>query len=965
PEAALHDRYHEVQAALVDHDRPAAAAAAAALQAAAPGHRLALQAERSLASYDGSEERQLAATEALLAAFPDDVNLRLSRQASLGSLGQRQARVEWLRAEHARAPHPLLDQMLGEALMDDARDLGEALALAWASVRRRPGDALAYHLLGDALWNRGERDASLRAYRWGACLERTNEHFADAYFRAARCLGRTAEALDFLRGRFERHGGRSARPTMTLVDALEALERGAEGLAALERAIARRPDDGALLLYAARTFSLAGQGARGRALLERARGDAHRVEVLRTEALLEELEGDLATAAAARVEASELEPLGVGAAQAAARLLAETRDRAAAAAFLRARVARFPNHVGLGRALVGWLDEEPPEVLEAELRRLLAAAPADAWAWRELALHLSLHGRLDEAFQVLERAAAVEPDAPALRNVRGTVLARAGRTAEARAALRESLRLEVDQEWTIDRLLGLAADAAERAGDLRFLHAELVRQVTFGDALLAWQRHAAGVIPPEEALATLREAHAARPDLWQAWVALGGQLVLLERTDEALAHLGAATARFPLLPRVWLELGLVHRARGDAAGWRAMLERALELNPAWREATFKLAELLQGAGELEPARALLARALRHAPSDGVLHGWLADVLLAMGRGEEALDELQRALRLEPGYGWALETLRREARRLGRPGLPDALAAQLVAERPLDARAWLLAGRAREGLAPRLEAVERALSLSPLFAAAVTLRVDLLAEAGRFDEAVAAAAAPPWQGPPPRALRLRVAQLEAQRGRTAEARAALEALLSGEPDFLEGWEVAAEWHDAAGRREDCLAAARQLVRLAPQRSTSLGWLGLALLATGDRAGGKEAIERAVQLDPAYHWAVRRLLELRVEDREWEGAEALMVLVDRHFEPPERHALRLRISAARTEWRRAAVDLAGVAGGEDARELEGAIEVVRRAGGLAQVEAELAAALVAPDAPRAAGAAWFALALQALA
>lgn len=797
-------------------------------------------------------------------------------------------------------------------------------------------EAICYHLLGDALWNTGARDESLHAYRFATCLERTNEHFADAYFRAARCLGRAEAALAFLRRQ-----------------------------AVLERALARRPEDGALLLYATRAFALAGQPGRARALLSRARGPAHPVEVLRTEALLEELEGNLAPAAEARVRASELEPLNVGSAQAAARLLAETRDRAAAVAFLRGRVARFPHHVGLGRALVGWLDEEPPAAVEAELCRLVAAAPADAWAWRELALHRSHHGRLEEAFDALARAAAVEPDAPALQNVRATVLARAGRAEEARAALRASLRLEVDQEWAIDRLLGLASDAAGRAEELRLLHAELVRQVTFGDGLLAYQRHAAGVLPPEEVLATLREAHASRPDLWHAWVALGSQLVLLERTGEAEAHLGAATRRFPLLPRLWLELGLVHRAAGDAAGWRRMLERALELNPAWRDATFKLAELLQGAGEHEAARTLLARALRHAPSDGVLHGWLADVLLALGRGEEALEALQRALRLEPSYGWALDTLRREARRLGRPGLPGTLAEALVAERPLDARAWLLAARTRDDLPARLEAVDRALALSPLFTGAIALKVDLLAEAGRHDEALAAVSAPPWQGPPPRSLRLRVAQLEGQRGRAREARVALDELLAAEPDFLEGWEVAAEWHDAAGRHEDCLRAARQLVRLGPQRSTSLGWLGLALQACGDRPGAKEALARAVQLDPAYQWAVRRLLEQRVEDREWEGATELMVLVERHFEPGERHALRLRLEAGQRRWGEVAAALTALAEVGDARELEGAVQALAAAGEEGALEPLLAAPLGAPDAGRAAGLAWLAWARQRLA
>ncbi|HET9554244.1 MAG TPA: tetratricopeptide repeat protein, partial [Anaeromyxobacteraceae bacterium] len=691
PEADRHDLYHRLQAALVDHDRPAAAACAEALASLAPRHRLTLQGERSLASYDGNEERRLAATEALLELFPDDVNLRGARQGSLATLGRRQARIDWLRAEQARRPHPLLAQALADALHDDARHQPEAVALARATVRQRPADGLGYHILADALWGAGAQEEAAQAYRVAACLERTNEHYAEAYFRACRCLGRTEEGLAFLERRFERHGRKSSQPAVTLVEALDALDRDAEGLAALERALAWRPDDGPLLLFAARTHALAGQGARAAALLEGARGAAHEADVLRTRARLDELRGELSSAADAWAGVLALEPFNTRAAQAATRLLAETRDRRAAVGFLRRHVERFPHHQELGRLLVGWLDEEPPEVVEAELRRLVATDPADAWSWRELALHLSRLGRGAEAQAALERAAAVEPACTSLENVRSSLLADAGRAEEARAALRASLALEVDQDWAIGRLLALAGDAAGRAAELRFLRAEIVRQVGFGDALLAYQRQAAGVLPPDELLAQLREAHAARPDLWHAAVAVGRQLLLLERPGEARALLDEAARRFPLLPRVWVELAQVHHVRGDLAAERQVLARALELQPAWREPALRLAELLHGAGDLEAERALLVRTLRHAPADALLHGWLADALRGLDRPDEAIEELQRAVRLDPGYGWAAVTLEELCAARGRPELPVALAEALVAERPLDPRAWLVAG----------------------------------------------------------------------------------------------------------------------------------------------------------------------------------------------------------------------------------------------------------------------------------
>jgi tetratricopeptide (TPR) repeat protein len=275
PEEGLHDLYLRVQEALVAHDRQGAAAAAAELRATAPGHRLALQADRSIAAYDADEPARLRATEALLALHPDDVNHRLAKQASLADLGRRDERIAWLRAECARAGHPLLRGALADVLRADARAEGEALRLARAAARNL--HAGSHHTLGHVLWDRGERDAALLAYRAAACLERTDERFSESYFLASRLAGRTEEAVEFLRDRFERQGRKAAGPAFTLVDALDLLDRRREALEVLDRALAWRPDDGALLLYAARVRAAGSEtAARGGAARPRGRRGAPR-----------------------------------------------------------------------------------------------------------------------------------------------------------------------------------------------------------------------------------------------------------------------------------------------------------------------------------------------------------------------------------------------------------------------------------------------------------------------------------------------------------------------------------------------------------------------------------------------------------------------------------------------------------------------------------------------------------------
>ncbi|HYD42599.1 MAG TPA: tetratricopeptide repeat protein [Anaeromyxobacter sp.] len=887
PDAHLYDLYHRVQIALAAHRRDEADAARRALAEAAPGHRLALHVDRVLACYDADEEARLAATDRLLALFPDDVNLRLSRQASLAELGRHLARVEYLRAERARAPHPLLSLVLAEAIRLDARTRPEVEGLVRTLLRALPHDPAVYRLLGHVQWER-DRGEALRAYRAAACLGWAEEHHAESLFRAARSLGKVEEGLELLRWRERRQGGLSGQPAMTLSDALEALDRTSEALEVLEAAVARRPQDGALLLFAARARAAAGQLADAHALLARARTSAHPAQVLRTEAALAERAGDVATAAARWEALAELDPLDVGAARAAARSLAATRGEEAARAWVRSRAERFPHHQGLSHVLLEWLGDEPPAVVEVELRRLLAAHPGDAWAWRELALVRSRQGDVAGALEVLERAAAIDPATPPLHNVRASVLAAAGRIDEAKAELLRSLACDADGEWALDRLLELSADGAERRAHLATVRGELRRQVVLGDGILAYQSRSTGILAEEDVLAELREAHRLRPDLWHSWVALARQLAHVGRLDEAGGILSEAAERFPLLPRIPLEQAALARAAGDRDATRRALERAVALSPGWPQAAIDLAAVLHEAGDFPAELAVLERALRHAPSQPLLHGWRADALRLSGREEEARAALERALRLDPGYAWAWETLVELCRRRGAPGHPLAFAESLAAERPHDSGAWVLVARARKAPEDRLEPLERAVQARPRDVSAWELRVDTLAALKRFDEALASTDPPAFGGVPPPSLRLRAVKLHDARGDRARALDELRALVAREGDDLEAWQLLADWEDAAGNGAASLAAADTLVRLAPHRAASHGYRGQALLRTGARAEGKAALRRALDLDPSYGWAVDRLLAAELEDG-WTRAEVLEELRRRLARCPDHEGL----------------------------------------------------------------------------
>ncbi len=296
----------------------------------------------------------------------------------------------------------------------------------------------------------------------------------------------------------------------------------------------------------------------------------------------------------------------------------------------------------------------------------------------------------------------------------------------------------MDNDYALQRLLDSCATLEERREELAFVYQQLKSQVTRGDGMYTFQQVARGTYEPEALLAILREALAARPDLWHAWVAVGRQLVAMNRLDEALALCDEIVRRFPLLPRVHAERAELMRLRGERSAEQESLREALRLSPGWAQACCRLADSLEAQSDLAGSRAVLESAVRHAPSEAYLHGYLADVLWRQDERALSLEHLTRALRLDPGYEWAWVTLRARGEECGEPERAIALAHEITASRAADMRAWLGLAAVSADETERLNALERAVLLAPLSVRAHSRRLQALVDAGRFDEALARA-----------------------------------------------------------------------------------------------------------------------------------------------------------------------------------------------------------------------------------
>jgi tetratricopeptide (TPR) repeat protein len=876
PDVSQWDALHRLDAALDAHRREEAAEIYARLEQEAPQHFLTLHARWRLAMYDANELEQLAAVERLRELFPHDARLQLMRLSLLRSLGRREERLHML-AELAqdRDADSVFPLQYAQELGEEARHHTRAVEMLRGVIRKRPADARAFAALGNVEWSRLHFDTALELYRFAVCLEDKDESLAESYFRAAQHCRQTATALDWLRQRFERFGHKSSQPAHTLVWALNVLDRTSDALAVVEEALRRRPDDGELRLFAAYRYATASaeHAARAAELLQQAADRSPRALWLNVAAQIAWCRGDLHEALQWYQQSLQLQPLNVGTHRWVAQLLSDTQGRQAALEHLRAAAERFPHYEPLLQLWIEWLRDEPPGIVEPVIRRLIELNPANAWAVRELGFVLLHQGRLDEAQRLADEAAQLDPAHVACYHLRGDLCQARGHLPQACDEYRTAIRLSVDDDYAINQLLACCDTLAQRREALQFVELELVQQVVYGQGLLAYRHHAHTVLDPEELLASLQQALAERPDLWHAWSACVEQLMSMERLHEARRLAEEATRRFPLLPRVWLDLAEVCGAQRDLEAQLAALHSAYRINPTWSEAARALATVHRQRGDHDQAHFLLELAIQRDPSSAVNYGFLAEVQWETGHREEALQHLERAVQLEPSYHWAWDQLRAWAAEAGQPDRPQQAARQLVARKPGAVGSWLTLARVLpdESLDERLQALDRAIALDPRCVEAYDERARLLGLAGRHDEARhACAPRDVWPEQLPAKLQARAAWVEWMRGHRDAALRVLREALEADPGLFGAWWMLADWAEELHRSDVYLEAAQRMVQLEPYNEIALSYHGQALALHDRHDEARSFFQRAFDIQPRYAFAGICLFDVQMQQGDLQAA-----------------------------------------------------------------------------------------------
>ena len=427
------------------------------------------------------------------------------------------------------------------------------------------------------------------------------------------------------------------------------------------------------------------------------------------------------------------------------------------------------------------------------------------------------------------------------------------------------------------------------------------------------------------------------PRSLEATLARARQALARRRFAEAGELLEAASDRFESAELERLR-GLAELGRGNLPAALAAADRSVELEPS--PAGLRLKARIEAAsrdwqGALRTWRELLRSGARLDPMEQLSR---AVAFYETGRGELGRRILERLLEEEPpAPRVVLVWLRREGDR--DPGRAAALLERALAAHPdhpglLRARAEraLAAGRAEEALAAldraakgragavvhmlrarilaslgRLEEAERAaldaFERAPGRRDVMETVVAVYAAAGRLDEALASfeeADSVGALGPPGLLL---LARLRLARGRTAEAREALERALEARPDLVGARNDLAYLLAVEGRDLDrAQRLAREAVDARPEDPQALDTLGFVYLKRGLLEPALAAFDHAIELaeagegavDPALHY--HRGLALRALGRNREAAEALeRALADRSF--AERETARSELEAAR--------------------------------------------------------------------
>ncbi len=305
--------------------------------------------------------------------------------------------------------------------------------------------------------------------------------------------------------------------------------------------------------------------------------------------------------------------------------------------------------------------------------------------------------KLDDAIAALRAAIDVDPELSQAHYILGTALSLQGEKTAARTELARALEID--------------AGLLEARRVLARVHANLYE-------------HEYAI---EEGRRYLRE----RPDSVDTRILVAQSLVILKRTDEALAELEQISEEDRTVD-VLFAMGRVHLRNGDTEIARDFMIRALEMNPTHHDILRNLLRLDRQEGRFPESVARINQAVEAEPENAKLRLLVGVVALMDKRQTDAEAAFKQAIEIDPTDVAGYEHLARLYASTGR--LPEAVKTyeDAVKVRPSDPNLHHFLGILYQYGGERDKAIERyedAIKYGPNLAEAKNNLAYIYAEAG--------------------------------------------------------------------------------------------------------------------------------------------------------------------------------------------------------------------------------------------
>ena len=568
----------------------------------------------------------------------------------------------------------------------------------------------------------------------------------------------------------------------------------------------------------------------------------------------------------------------------------QTGEAKEAEAAFRQAIALEPASVNAHLALANylWAAERASEA-EQSIKQALSLEPEHLLANRMLGVLYIATRRPNEAEQPLKAVADVSKT-PAAQFQLADYYLGMQRTGEAKALLTELARTEGSFAEAESRLASIDYVEKRTEEAHKRLDGVIARAPAYTPALVLKAQWLTTENKLDEALARAQAAIKADPDSATAHFALATVHDRRRETAAAVKSYGEVLRLNPRAVAAQVELSRLNLATGDRDAALRYAEEARRTEPANVAARVALTRSLLTRNDLARAQIEIAELQRALPDAPIVHSLNGSLLARRGDFAAARRSFERAQELSPGLleavaglvgldvqakqvPAAVARLDAEIARQGSRPSPELLA--------LAAQVYSMAGQSQRSE----EVLRRAVAVEPRFSAGYAMLAQLYYQQQRLDEAKAEFEGMVKRAPAEAGPRTMVGVILESQGKREEARRWYEETMAAVKDAPIAANNLAFIYAEQGINLDLAlqlaGAAKQGLPDSPDVDDTLGWiyykkdmanlairpleeslkkrpdyaetlyhLGLAYAKTGDDAKARQALERALKLDPQF-------------------------------------------------------------------------------------------------------------------